>query len=368
MMMNVPAVRDVVFAELANGGEAAREVAVSIASTHDPRLVPVLVDFLSTAEPGHAGLHMAIRALGRIGGPEAEKALIARAGTDGATYRRDTLSALGYVSSPTAREVLRAALSDSSTLIRSSAAYALSRRPDPADMDLLLASARRETAKDTRGGPAWAIWNAVAMIGGQRAADELVAEAAKGDAAAARMLVLSASQYCVASARDALTGDALTGDADELRGRLMAQFSTSAPVPLSAYYAVSVALTELAGADEALKKKRIAVLGWTQDPRTTKVLGELLIKGDESTTVRYAAAGALFSGVGNSRPADPAAVESLRHALEHDPDQGVQGRAKKALTKWGVIPSEVPWRRRPPVEPEPDDPPEEREFPTPPDP
>jgi len=363
IMKNVPAVRDAVFAEPAQGGKVTHDIALAFASTHDPRLVPVLTAFLVTAGPGFEGpMHVAVRALGRIGGPEAEKALIALATRDGAS-RRVALSALGYISTPAAREVLRAALSDTTLLIRSSAAYALSRRPDPADMDLLLASARKEQSKNTRDGVAWAIWNAVAKIGGRRAGDALVAEAAKGDAAAARMLVAATDPYCVASARDALTGD----DA-ELRARLMSQFDTSNPVPLSAYYAVSVALTELAGADAILKRKRVVVLGWTQDPRATAALAELLVKGDAPQTVRYAAAEALFSGVGRSRPADPAAVESLRHALEHDPDDRVKGQAKKALMKWGVIPPEQPWRPRPPDRPDPEEPPDEREFPTPPDP
>jgi len=363
------------FKDLAKGGAVGRNLAIGLSRTCDPRLVPVLVEILDTDETtlganganGRAVKEVAIRTLGQIGTPEAEKALIALVERGEGTPRAMALLALGDISFPKAREVLRAALQAPDAFSQKWAAKALAKRPDPVDLDILLACARKKRPKKDRG-VAGIIWTSVAAIGGERAARELAAAVARGDKWAARPFVSSADPHCIRAVRDVFAGD----DARQ-RGLLLDGFYTLSPtVPLSAYYAVNVAVAGLPAADEVLKTGRMYLLGWTQDPRATDALGRLLVNAEESKTVRFVAARALFLRAIGGRSSDPAAVEPMRHALEHDADEGVKRQAKSNLMEWGVIPFEKlpphpPRKPDPPKKPDPIKPPDEREFPPPPD-
>jgi len=386
--------------QLAKGGAEAREAALflGIACDPDPRVMAMLVDIVAAdaktvrvgGMPGRRVQESVIRALGRIGGPEAEKALIAlvKSGADGALRGRAYL-ALGSRPSREAREVLKAALKDPDHLIRTYAAQGLAQRPNPADVELLLTSARRERLGEAPGLTTKSVWNSVAKVGGERAAAALVAEAVAGDFAAAVALVSSDDTHCVQAVRAALAGD----DAN-LRKLLMAGFRTDAgrrsdafdraKVSLSAYYAVSATLAELPGADAKSRAECVQLLGRIRDPRGTDALAKLLVDAEEPATVRRAAAEGLGlsyrvlrtlkGGISGSAMADPAAVESMRHAFEQDTDREVGKLAKKALKAWGIVTGKPPRRPRPPQKPDPKDParptvpPYEREFPAPPEP
>jgi len=364
-------VRKELFADMAKGGSARRNAALALARTYDPRLAPALVEIVGADDAtlkadgadSRAVRWKAIHALGRMGSPEGEKALIAML-KDRGVLRGTVLTALGNIASPRARATLRATLQGPDGYMRSCAAEALAERPDPADLDALLAAAglvrtRREKAFDPS---SKAIWTAVAAIGGKRAAAELLA-AARENSMAARALVASRNQHCVNAVRDAFLGD----DA-KLRGLLLASFPTYSDPRLSAYYAVDVLVAELPGTDAKLKPLRATLLGWTHDPRGTDALGRILIDAKEALVVRQAALKGLYATAGSRRTADPGAVESMRHAMEHDASQAVKARAKAALTSWGVIPIERPGIPRPKDPPFPKDPGDEREFPPPPDP
>jgi len=388
ILAQVPAVREMLFGELAQGGAVARRAALLLAPTPDPRLAPTLIKLLNidaktiraegldrwaqrkSRVVGGRLVHRdnlvqwverrAITSLARIGGPEAEKALIAVAKGRG-EMASTTLLALGYSSSPEARDVLRDALEnrERNALIR--AVNALVKRPDPADIDFLLLHARKEQPE-----PAWALWKGVATIGGPRAAKELVDAAARGNVAAARALMASHDPHCVSAARDALAGN----DA-KLRAHLMSgSHIWGSDSALSAYYAVGIALAELRDADEKLRTERVTQLGWMQTPRGTDVLAKLLVDAEEPVALRRIAAERLAS---YNKP-DPAALEPLRHAFEHDTDKEVKKHAERALMGWGIIPQRHGRRPRPPKDPvpkgpvDPTIPPDEREFPAPPEP
>jgi len=374
-MASVPAVQDVLFAELGQGGVVARRAALTLVEfAPDPRLVPVLVELLETDDEtlrmdgaGPDCKKYAIEMLGHIGTPEVEKVLIPLAESDD-PLRNAALRSLGCSSSPEVRKMLRAALKHEDPDMCSAAATALAERPDPADIDLLLASLRTVIAKLPEArqdkNPWFRVWKAVAKIGGEQAARELVAEVARGDAtlvaedpkfaplwlvnsshSAAVRLVSSDDPHCVKAVRDALAGDDVN-----LRAMLMSAFNTGGMQHLGGQYAVSVALAKLPGADEQLKIKRAKLLGWTLDPRAIDALGKLLVNAKEPASVRRAAIeGILFHHTGGGYIADPAAVEPLRHALEHDPDIAIKKLAKGALMRWGVIPFEAPER---PVHPD----------------
>jgi len=358
-MLNIPAVRQILFDELAQGGAVACNAALALAPTKDPRLVPVLVDALNTGDK-----RTAMYTLGRIGSPEAAQALIALVKSKDRDCRW-ALYDLGSTSAPTARKFLRASLQERNHLVRQWAADALRRRPDPADMDALLKCAH------TGGGMMMevrshveltAIWRAVAAIGGERAAKELLAILAQGSTPAARALMSSRDPHCIKAACDVLTGD----DA-KLRSRLMKGVDTfvSRYPSLSAFYAVEPALAELPGADPRdpkRKERRAFLLGWTHDPRGTEALGKLLVDANEPPAVRLMAIrGLIYVGLGGRRAADPAAVAPIRHAYEHDTSKEVKMWAKGTLEEWGVIPRDRVGRPAPP-----DALPGEREFPPPP--
>jgi len=287
-MLHIPAVQRILFAELAQDGVVARKgVALLLASTYHPRLVPAFVKVINIYQaPVYTGnlkdapsmMSTAVNALGRIGGPKAEKALIALAKSGNMDTDR-ALSALGWSSSPKARETLRTALKSPIRHHSNAAAHALTLRPDPADLDLLLAYARTEPPAKEIG--TFRPWTTVAAIGGERVAAELVAGAARSNDAAAHALVFSDDPHCIKAVRDVFAGD----DA-KLRGTLLAAFDTRVPVPLSAYYAVGAAvgaaLAALPEADEERKRTLMELLAWTQDPRATDALGKLIVNAKES--------------------------------------------------------------------------------------
>jgi len=390
-MLDIPTVREELFAELAQGGIVARKAALALSSTNDPRLVPTLIKILEIDEatlrvegtarmeeetdlildlPGCRG--DVVYTLICIGTPEAEKAVVGLAMSED-PLRNEVLWYLGSSTSPDVRKMLRAALNHEDPNRRGEAGAALSQHRDPADINHLLASLRMVGVEFPEGQwrqAAQATWTCVSGIGGEQAARELVAEAARGDAAlfqhleratgwsgddisgyfAASSLVGSQDAHCVKAVRDALTGD----DAN-LRGVLMAAFNGGER--LSAHYAVDLALAELPGADEQLKMKRAKLFGWVRDPRGIDALGKLLVNAEESVAVRRAAAKgiaevrdadrrAVARGLLRRYPwcpemADPGAVSPLRHALEHDPDLAVKKLAKDALMRWGVIPFDM---------------------------
>jgi len=371
-MVRNPAVRKMLFAELAQGGAVGHRAACALATTNDPRLVPMFDEILNAdaktlnAEGvGTGNRYTAIAALERIGSPEAEQILIKLAQ---GTMRSGALRSLGAFSSHKARKVLRDAL-QAPNLYSSVAAGTMARRPDPADLDPLLAAIRGNDPDKPR--DMTDFWRAVAAIGGERATGALLGATVKGDAMAARVLVYSPDAYCIQAVRNVLVGVNAAQ-----RRLMMAGFGRRSKVeynarlvrvpPLTAFYAANVALAELPDADEQTKQQHAALLGWTHDPRGTDALAKLLVNAREPVAVRLAALMGLAYAGGAS--VDPAAVEPVRHAYEHDKDKNVQRHAKNALMRWRVIPMERPERPRPPKDPDPKDPPDEREFPPPPDP
>jgi len=392
-MMKFPLVREYLFAELAQGGAVGRRAAILLGSTNDPRLVAALAEIIRMDADALRADRMdpvatkakAIGALGRIGGAEAEKMLLGLLEGDG-TLRSTVHSALGHINSPAARNIRKAALQDPHGIIRSFAAQALATRPDPADIELLVASAREELPAAEADMAARGIWNAVATIGGTNAVKELLAEIAAGSSIAAGALVSSDDPLFVKAVRDVLAGD----DAAS-RELLMDGFdaTVSGPASLSAFYAVNLALTELTGASAAVKERRVRLLGWTRAPRGTDALGKLLVDAGEPVNVRRAAVTGLSRATGSlDLASDPASVEPVRHAYENDTDGDVKKRAKEILQFWGVIafdarPPLPPRKPRPPRKPKPEKnpkpqkpdpkdppepvkPPDEREFPQPP--
>jgi len=380
----IPAVQKLLFDELGQGGAVARRAAMALAPTRDPRLVPVLIDVLGMdaktlrAEglmTGHKDVRWdAAQTLGHIGGPEAEKMLIALA-REGAGKAAVTLaemnrqllcgaaiSALAYNSAPEARRVIRAGLLDPEVFAPDNAAKALTIRPTPGDLDALLAAARMKGVKKPHGAVA-AMWNAVASIGGERAARELMAEVARGDTRAAYALIFSPDRHCAKAVRDVLAGN----DA-RLRGVLVSGLLNTygSAASLGACYVAGEIATRLPGATAKQKIEMARLLGWTQDPRVTEPLGKLLVNAGESAKVRDAAVrGLFFRGGMVGATCDPAAVEPMRHAYKHDKNKNVRRRAEIALGHWRALPAAEPKGPRPPRKPLPKNPPDEREFPPP---
>jgi len=381
-LTGVPAVRDLLFAKLAKDGDIEPTSALALAGTPDPRrvrLVPTLANILGDkAQEAHVK-SMAVRALGSIAGPEAEKVLIALAEADGNAggLCGMALDALGFRPTAEARTALRAALEDPFTRIR--AAQALSQMPDPDDLDVLLAAARKMPSMREQMAPAWhpffkfeSAWDAVASIGGERAARELVAQA-KQNPVAIRAFVFSFDPHVVNVIRAACANDNL-----ERHGQLTAElYSRISPTslldmrtamrqgidvpPPYAYYAVSVALAELPTATEEFKVKRAELLGWTRDPRAIDAMAKLLADAKQPVAVRRACAeGILFHHNGVTCRTAPTVVDIMRRALKDDKDEDIRKLAAMALKGWGV--TTVKRRKPPKVRPG------EREFQPPPDP
>jgi HEAT repeat protein len=300
-LLKSAAVREELFGELAKDPVVRLRIAYVLASTHDPRLVPV---FAESMRAKHEVLHVDryahtflnardITMLGRIGNPEAERALMAMVKGKGNPCRF-VLQALRDIFSPTAREALRDALQSPDVLVRNYAAAAIARRPVPLDLEVLLACLEKERATDVREGIAEAGWLAVALIGGKRAAGELRAELARGSFPAACALVVTRDSLCIGVVRKVLSGNdakqrkLLLGafEKHSLRARAVASPST--------YYAVRATLTDLPGADEKRKLDLLAMLAWTHDPRGTDVLCKVLVDLDESVAVRLNAAAFLI--------------------------------------------------------------------------
>jgi len=386
-MANVPAVRDELFADLGRGGAIARSAALALVATGDPRLMPVLVEIINAdAATLHAervyGQEMkskAMRGLSHIDTPEALQFLLAAANED-TRPRAGALFALGNFSAPEARKTLRKFLQGDSSVARKTAAKALAVQANPADVDVLVAAAK-SLGRLNKMSKRLSQWDAVAAIGGERAAKALQAAAAKGNVPAVRALTTSRDPYCIAAVRDGLAG----GDA-RARSTLLRAFDKSGVLLPSAYYAATAALAELPKAEGRPRANHVGLLGWTRDPRGTDVLGKMLVSADESALVRKAALGGLscygfdirWKIARSSRTqmhhstGDPAALESMRHAYEKDADERMKKRAKNNLVKWGVIAVKKPLLHRPPEKPDPQDPlvpkdpPDEREFPQPP--
>jgi len=363
------------FAKLDRGGRVARKTALALWTTGDPRLVPALVDILAMDEKTlraegrkRAPKSTAVSALGRIGTPEADAALIALLDGADPQVRCWVSAALARSSSPVARQALRDLLKDGH--LRGYAANAMARLRDPADIDALLACAR-SLPIDTRKGhlnlAACNIWTPVATIGGEKVAKALLAAVAEGNPAATSALALVARDpHCLNAVRDIITGD----DAP-MRKAIMTAYVTDRvdlgrDPPPSAYYVVGAALAELPEADEKLKLAWVKLLGRVDDPRGVDMLGKLLVNAEEPVTVRRAAAEALWFrypdfGYSEYDLADPGAIEPLRLARERDVDKQVRKLAKRALKKWNAIGDKPEF---PPVNPE--RPPGEREFAPPP--
>jgi len=365
-LVRSPAVQKELFSELARDDVVAHNAALALASTRDPRLVPVLVGMLadvpdpSSGRWAAPGQYQAVEALGRIPSAEAEKALVALVNGKGG-LRGPALSALGYRFSPEARKLLRATLEDPNRSIRERAAKGLARRPDAADLDILLTGARKDDAKTA----SFIIWNAVATVGGMNAARGLLTDAAKGNYAAAAALAATRDPHCLRALRNALADDTVTLQ------RLSMTWSMGGLPKLGAYYIASAALTELPAADEKQKLVLTGLLGWTHDPRATDALSRLLLNPAEPVALRRSIVEELCGarGIGLNR-ADPAAFEPMLHASEHDADERVQWTARTAMTAyWGVAKPRKPVPLRPPFDPpRPVDPGDEREFPPPPPP
>jgi len=366
-LQRIPGVREILFAELTQGGAVGRLAALALAPTHDPRLVPVLVEVLGTDVEalqadgaGRIAMSIAISELGRMGSPEAVKALAPLSRSADLRLRRQALAALGKSHSPEAREVLKAGLKDPDAFVHTQVATALTWRSDPAYLEPLLAATRIGSSKGKTG--PLVIWQALAAVGDERAIRELLAAVAKGDSRAASAIVLSTHPDCVKAVRDVLVGDD-----DKLRGELMDGYrSQSRIVPLSTYYAVGPALAELPGANEELKSERVNMLGWAYDPRGNDALGKLLLDDRQSPRVHRQVLFALLQ-----KGQDPSLVTPLRHVLEHTTDKRLRQEAETILRTWNVVPARQPGDPGPagpgPAAPGPKDPPDEREFPPPPD-
>jgi len=395
-MLHIPTVRRALFAGLTRGGLVARRPAFALASTRDPRLVPVLARIL-VRDDGDMADDFARRAekcqvaamLGRIDAPEAGRVLVAvfkrnsklrdKKGHTIYDVHRTVIRALGSSSFPAARRALRDALQDPDGAVRVVAAEALMRGATPADLDFMLAAARRDPGEEEQYWvvrSARAMWFAVAAVGDERAVGELVAEVAKGNTAAARALLSSNDMRCVMAVRDALAGDdvklretllALSGNGHDWRGRAIA-------VSLSAYYGATALLAELPDADDERRAECARLLGRVRDPRGADVLVNLLGRAEEPAAIRRAATRALrgyyLHGGGPNiyHIADPAVVEPMRHAFEHDADEEVRKLAREALIRWGIIPPGPAKEPRRPKKRTPKNPPDERDFPPPPKP
>jgi len=347
-MIRSSAVRKVLFDELAQGGAVARDAAVMLASTHDPRLIPVLIEVLLDGGPSvpiagsvSPAKGTALKALGRMGGPEAEKAIIAVTRVKG-RMREAAFLALGGIASPDARKMLRADLQSPDARVRFSAARALARRPDPADLDPLLTALRKETADAV----ARAVLDGLGAIGGERAAGELLARTADGNLTAAQALVASRDPHCVQAVRDALAGD----DA-ELHETLLSYVSAGAPPQLSAYYITGAALPGIPEADKKQKLRLLTLLGWSRDPRGIDAIARLLLNADEPEIVRRRIV------IIARDAADPAAAVAMRHTADNDDDKWIQRTAAEAIMLWRV---KTPGPR------DPVGPGDERQFPPPP--
>jgi len=364
VMLHIPAVRQILSAELTQGGAAGRMAALTFAlrPMRDPGLVPVLIEIIGTDDKtlqadgaGAVAKRIALTHLGRIGSPEAEKALIQMTGSTDATLRRLAFSALGNIDSPTARKLHKAGLKDLDAYVRTGIVRNLTKRPDAADIDLLLATASTEPSKSGMVLPA--IWRAIAAIGNERAVKELLTAVAKGNTAAAGAITLSTNPLCVRAVRDVLAGDDVI-----LRGRMvdgLPQYGVH--LPLSTYYAVSAALAGLPGADERLKTELVKRLGPARDPRGNDALAKLLIDEKQSLKLRLAALSEL-------NQTDPAIVEPMLHVVKHATSEPLIHQTEARLRMWGVIPPGPARKPRPPKDPAPKDPPDEREFPPPPEP
>jgi len=358
-MVSVPGIRKRLIAELDKGGAVARAAALALAPTRDPLLAPKLVQVLLETENTRQASDedRTVAALKSLGGPEAEKALI----------ERGNITAVGGAASPKTREMIRGMLlagrssAHNAPDYRARAAWALAARPDPADLDALLASARMDGGRGTMN----ATWSAIAAIGGKRAAQELLAAAAKDSLAAGRALAASRDPHCIAALRDALTGDD-----PKRKGLQLTRLVTYYEVRLGAYYIVTAAMADLPAADDDTKEALIALLAQTRDPRGTDAITRLLGDAEQSVAVRRSAVEELCGAKGmNLNRADPGAFEPMLRAHAHDADKQVQWTAKQAIeTYWGVKNLRKPPPPRNPRDPrDPVDPGDEREFPPPPD-
>jgi len=377
-LTQVPAVQRILLEEWLRGGDVGRRAALSLVNTRDPRAVLALVDVLNmddkiiaAAGSGSESKWAAMVSLGRsIPGPEAEKAFIAYIKRGRPLDKMVALADLGSnFSSPEAREVLMAAMRGPNDSLRAVVARVLGWRRDPADLDCLLTAARKENLADELNQAGKAMWKAVGRIGGERAAKELLSEIANGNTVAAQALILSHDPHCVKAVRDVLTGD----DARQ-RAVLMEKFDTNAFYnSQSVFYVVESDLAALPQADDDLQEKLALRLGSTPDPRVIDPLGKLLGDAAEPAAVRRAAVTGLAGIYDWTR--HPAAIEPLRHAYEHDTDEEVKKVAKTALMNYRIIPDDRPAAKpRPPKKrvpkgpADPTLPPDEREFPPPPEP
>jgi RNA polymerase sigma factor (sigma-70 family) len=392
-MFASPAVLEEMFGDLAKGGAARRSAARTLATTYDPRLIPALaeilvLDDLTIRKPrrDRAGviddtptnfmvLDEAIRTLTLIGGPEAEKAFIAAielgpterwprafralgqlkgpdaqkallewAGPQGGAKRSFALCALGNISTPEARKTLMATLQDPDSYIRVFAAQAPVLRGNRVAEECLFACVRMERPKEYSGRMAVSIWAAVAAVGGKRAVNVLMSEVAKGSAPAVLALRSSRDPHCIRA-----THDAITSDDDALRKLMATAFFP--PLPLQNQFdSFEAVLRKLPEARGRQKVETVRRLGGARDARGNEVLFKLLINAKEPLEVRRAAVEALSGcslGARTMRPiADPAVVPAARHASRFDADPGIRKQAKLIL--WGVLPSSLAARKRPP--------------------
>jgi len=359
MVWRQPDVRDLLYAELAQGGGATLRAAELLRSTNDQRLVPLLIQTVGMSDRRLRAEGMsdkdrqwAIAALGEIGGPEAEKQLIELAQSEAAN-RRNALRALGgmKITSPAACRVLRTAALDADADIRNTARFGLNRKLQVGDLTALVGSAQMAHPEDdprmySQGD--WDMWAGVARIGGARAARELADATAKGNPLAAVALIHARDTHCLQVVRDVFAGNdakmkrMLMDAVLPARPGVFANQHVSGP---GAYYAVRALLDEFPRVDAKRKVVYVASLGWTRDPRAIDAVGKLLVDLDEPVAVRRAAAVAVQAapGPGGTRDSvrtnsDPAAVEPTRHAYENDPDDSVRKEARLSLIGWRLIP------------------------------
>jgi len=360
-MRHIPAVREMLFAELTQGGVAGRRAACVLAPTADARLLPKFREILLG---GHkdtywAQQRTASKGLTHIGNREAEEILLELA------QKKNELAiqALGFVPTARARKALRTALKNPNVFARNRVAQALAWQPDPEDIPFLLAAARMTAPEDQM--DALPIWDCVAAIGGKRAAAELVAEVAKGSAVAAQALLASENPHCAKAVRDVLTGGATKLGGLSLK---MKEIPERRDAPLNAYYAVGAALAALPRETNAkLRAERATLLAWARDPRGTDALSRLLVDARQPTPVRHAAAQGLV------RTHDPAGIKAMLYAYKRDADEEVRQTLSTALQTRGIIKFQAPEKRRKPKKdrqpkkkPVPQNPPDQRQFPRPP--
>jgi len=313
----------------------------------DPKMLPVLKKQLATVLDDQdkylRSLIWSSGVIADIGGAEAEAILLAAVDQLPKQHARHVMSALAKLGTDAA--IARWRKHIDATMKKGNRGYlfltttALARSDNPA-------AAHMENPE------APVIWPALAALNDERAVKAMLAAVAKGNSSAAGALVLSTAPHCVNAARNVLAGD----DA-KLRGLLMTGYrNQSSIIPISAYYAVRLALAELPGANEELKSERINMLGWAHDPRGNDALGKLLVNNKESLKLHRLT---LFTLL---RRPDPGLAEPIRHVSEHAADKRLRQEAQTILKSWGVIPP------KPPKDPAPKDPPDEREFPAPPEP